>query len=277
MLFGVSHRTLALGLTLTAVISAQDVVQNSDVRDGLPPLRANFTGSRTAGADQTAATVNAAPNISNEMRADIMMARKMFREAIEMYKLAPQDSPVVLNKIGIAYHQLAELQMAKRYYERSSKLKPSYAEAINNIGTVYYAQKSYRKAIASYKKALEYSPESASFLMNLGTAYFSRKNYELALATYQDALRIDPEVFEHRGTQGTTLEERSVEERAKFHYYLARTYAKAGSTDRALMYLRKALEEGFKDRNKILDEPEFAAFKDLDEFKQIMAMETKVL
>jgi len=265
MLFGVSHRTLAFGLVLAAVASAQE------------ELVRNFTGNRTAAADQTAAAVNTAPNISNEMRADIMMARKMYREAIEMYKQAPQDSPVVLNKIGIAYHQLAELQMAKRYYERSSKLKPSYAEAINNIGTVYYAQKSYRKAIASYKKALEYSPESASFLMNLGTAYFSRKNYELALSTYQEALKLDPEVFEHRGTHGTTLEERSVEERAKFHYYLARTYAKAGSMDRALLYLRKALEEGFKDRNKILDEPEFAALRDLDEFKQIMAMETKVL
>jgi len=170
MLFGVSHRTLAFGLVLAAVASAQE------------ELVRNFTGNRTAAADQTAAAVNTAPNISNEMRADIMMARKMYREAIEMYKQAPQDSPVVLNKIGIAYHQLAELQMAKRYYERSSKLKPSYAEAINNIGTVYYAQKSYRKAIASYKKALEYSPESASFLMNLGTAYFSRKNYELALS-----------------------------------------------------------------------------------------------
>jgi tetratricopeptide (TPR) repeat protein len=257
---------LAFGFAMAAgVLPAQDVIKR-------------FTsGTRGSASDQTAASANGAPSISNEMRADIMMARKMFREAIEMYKQAPQDSPVILNKIGIAYHQLAELQTAKRYYEKSTKLKPDYAEAINNIGTVYYAQKSYRKAIAAYKKSLEYSPESASVLMNLGTAYFSRKSYDLALATYQDALKLDPEVFEHRGTHGTTLEERSVEERAKFHYYLARTYAKAGSVERALMYLRKALEEGFKDRSKILGEPEFASIKELDEFKQIMAIDQKVL
>jgi len=266
MLFGVSHRTLAFGLALASAAAAQDVVSK-------------FTETRSAVAGQTTNVVNtpSAPGISLEMRADIMMARKMYREALDFYKQAPQDSPVVLNKMGIAHHQLTELQLAKRCYEQAAKAKPDYAEAINNIGTIYYAQKNYRRAITSYKKALEYNPTSASMLMNLGTAYFARKNYDLAFATYQEALKLDPEVFEHRGTNGTLLQERSVEERAKFHYYLAKTYAKAGSNERALMYLRKALEEGFKEKDKILGAPEFAAMREMDEFKVLMATEQKVL
>ena len=263
MSFGVSHRAFAFGLALTGAISGQDVVNK-------------FADTRGTGS-QTNSTSPATPVISNEMRADIMMARKMYREAIDFYQLAPQDSAVILNKIGIAHHQLTELQLARKYYERSAKAKPDYAEAINNLGTIYYAHKNYRRAITQYKKALEYSPESASMMMNLGTAYFARKNYDLAFVTYQQALKIDPEVFEHRGTHGTLLQERSVEERAKFHYYLAKTYAKAGATDRALLYLRKALEEGFKEKAKILSGPEFAAMLQMDEFKQIMAMEQKVL
>ena len=215
--------------------------------------------------------------LTPEMRADIMMARKMYREAIDMYKTAGVDSPIILNKTGIAYHQLSELASAKKCYERAAKIKPDYSEAINNLGTVYYAQKNYRRAIVSYKKALEIDPRSASVMSNLGTAYFARKNYDLALTTYQDALKLDPEVFEHRNTMGSTLVERSVEERAKFHFYLAKVYAKEGSYDRALMYLRKALEEGFKEKDKILGGAEFAALKDNEEFKQIMAMEQKVL
>ena len=39
---------------------------------------------------------------------------------------------------------------------------------------------------------------------------------------------LDPEVFENRSTQGVLLQERSVAERGKFHYYLAHTYAQAG-------------------------------------------------
>ncbi|MCL4401688.1 MAG: hypothetical protein M1436_03355, partial [Acidobacteria bacterium] len=81
--------------------------------------------------------------LTPERRGDILMVRKMYREAIETYREAPQ-SAIVLNKIGIAYHQIAQLDMAKRYYERSIKLDPRYSEAINNLGTIHYARRSYR-------------------------------------------------------------------------------------------------------------------------------------
>src|SRR5271156_1568955 len=60
--------------------------------------------------------------VSNELRGDIMMAKKMYREAIDTYKQIP-ESAVIENKIGIAYHQLTELDRAKRYYERAIKLE----------------------------------------------------------------------------------------------------------------------------------------------------------
>ncbi len=60
-------------------------------------------------------------------------------------------------------------------------------------------------------------------------------------------------------------------------YYLAQTYAKAGMNDRALQYIRKALEEGFKERKKFEEDPAFAAMKNLPEFKELMASEPRVL
>jgi tetratricopeptide (TPR) repeat protein len=214
--------------------------------------------------------------VSNELRGDIMMAKKMYREAIETYQQSPETA-VIENKIGIAYHQLMQLDRAKKYYERAIKLERSYSEAINNLGTVFYAQKSYRRAIGEYRKALRVNPNAASIMSNLGMAYFARKNYDLASATFQKAFEIDPTVFEHRGTSGVLLEERSVEERAKFHYYLAKTYAKAGKNDLALLYIRKALEEGFKERDKFLKEAEFESLRSDDEFKKIMLQEPKPL
>lgn len=217
------------------------------------------------------------PNLTPERRGDILMARKMYREAIDTYREGPQDSAVIANKIGIAYHQLLELDAAKKQYERAIKLNPRYAEAINNLGTVYYGRKSYRRAINEYKKALRIDPDSASFVSNLGTAYFARKKYKDAVEQYQLALRLDPEVFERRSSFGTTLEERTVEERAKLHYLWAKTYAKAGDEEHALQYVRKALEEGFKDRQKFRTDPEFAKLQDNPEFKQLLATEQKVL
>ena len=215
--------------------------------------------------------------VSPEMRCDIMMARKMYRDAVDCYKAVSDTSAVMANKTGIAYHQLADLANARKYYERSIKLSPKYAEAINNLGTVYYAQKSYRRAVSQYRRALALRPDFAPFLANLGTAYFARKQYPQAAATYAKALKIDPDVFERRDTQGTSVQDQSVEERAKYHYYVAKTYAQAGVHDRAIQYIRKALEEGFKDREKFLKEPEFMTLREDPEFKQLMAAEQKVL
>ena len=218
-----------------------------------------------------------APDLTPEMRGDILMARKMYREAVEMYSTVGSDSAIIANKIGIAYHQLMELDLARKNYERALRLDPKYSEAVNNLGTIFYARKSYRKAVSYYNRALKLKPNSASIYSNLGTAQFARKKYKQALEAYDTALSLDPEVFEHRGTQGVLLQERSVEERAKFHFYLAKTYAKAGAVDRALLYIRKSLEEGFKERDKFQSEPEFAKLQDLPEFKELMAAEPRVL
>jgi tetratricopeptide (TPR) repeat protein len=217
------------------------------------------------------------PPITPEMRGDIQMARKMFREAVESYSAADMRSAVILNKIGIAYHQMLELDLARRSYEKAVRTDPKYSEAVNNLGTIYYAKKNYRKAVSQYNKALKLKPESASIYSNLGTAQFARKKYKQATEAYEKALQLDPEVFEHRGTHGVLLQERSVAERAKFHFYLAKTYAKAGVVDRALAYIRKALEEGFKEKEKFQKEPEFAKLQELPEFQQLMALEPRVL
>jgi len=236
--------------------------------------------SAAIGQTQSNAALDGAkPQLSAETRGDIYMARKMYREAIETFRQGPAKDPVIQNKIGIAYHQMTQLDAARKYYEQAIRLKPDYMEAINNLGTVYYGKKSYRRAISVYRRALRVAPEdtrSASIYMNLGTAYFARKNYDLASEAYQTALRLDPDVFEHHGNFGVMLEERSVEERAKFHFYLAKLYAKEGRNELALQYLRKALEEGYKDK-KLADTPEFATIRDLPEFKEIMAREPRVL
>lgn len=217
------------------------------------------------------------PPLTTERKGDILMARKMYREAVETYQQAALDAAVIWNKIGIAYHQMMQLDNAKKHYEHAIKMNPKYSEAINNLGTVYYAKKDYKKATGYYEKALKLAPASASIWSNLGTAYFARKKYKEAFATYEKALSLDPEVFEHRNTYGVLLQERSVEERARFHYYLARTYAKAGMNERALQYLRKALEEGLKERDEVAKAPEFAALKENAEFQQLLASEPRVL
>jgi tetratricopeptide (TPR) repeat protein len=212
-------------------------------------------------------------------RGDLYMARKMFREAIDMYRRAMTGARdyFLQNKIGMAYQHMQNNGAAKKSYNQALKLNSQYWEARNNLGTLAYERKDYRGAIREYTRALVLNPNSATVYSNLGTAYFARKRYQEAAKAYQQAVNLDPDVFDKHGTAGSILQERSIEERAKFHYYMAKTYAEAGMLDRALLSIRKALEEGFKDKQKFLEEPAFAALQDLPEFKQVIAAEIRVL
>jgi len=231
----------------------------------------------TQTAASPAGSETAPPPLTPEKRGDVLMARKMYREAVESYEQAPQDSAIVWNKMGIAYHQMMQLDAAMKRYRKSIRLDGKYPEAINNLGTIFYAEKRYSRATTYYKRALKFSPLAASIYSNLGTAYFAQKKYKDARAAYDKALQLDPEVFEHRSTYGVMLQERTIEERAKFHYYLAQLYAQKGQNERALLYIRKALEEGFADRKKLLQDPEFATLRALPEFKELLSLEPHVL
>jgi tetratricopeptide (TPR) repeat protein len=213
-------------------------------------------------------TVESPPSqeLTAERRADIFMARKMYREAVETYHTAinaePKDARLY-NKLGIAYHQQMMFGEARRSYERAAKIDQDFAQAINNMGTVYYAQRRYKKAAGMYRKALKLTPNSASIHSNLGTALFARKKFKQATQEYLIALQLDPEVFEHRNTVGTLLQERSVEDRARYMYFLAKAYAAAGIYDRALLYLRRSLEEGLgRKPDSIASEKEFEPLRE---------------
>ena len=255
-----STRTFFLLCVSAAVVVAQDSSSGFRARVDVPPV---------SNAEK--------PSLSTETRGDIYMARKMYREAIDMYRQGPANSAVLANKIGIAFHQMSQVELARKNYQRAVKLDPKYPEAINNLGTIYYAQKDYGRAIKCYKRALKLSAASASVYSNLGSAYFGRKEYKLATQCYQHALELDPDVFEHHSNFGTLMMERDVEERATFHLYMAKMYAKNGANERALIYLRKALEEGVKDREKIPSIPEFAQLKKDPAFLELLAENPKPL
>jgi tetratricopeptide (TPR) repeat protein len=203
------------------------------------------------------------PELTDEQLADLYMVRKDYREATIVYKrLADQNprNPVFLNKLGIALHQQEALAQALKYYERASKVDPSYADAQNNIGTIWYQRKRFGKAIKSYQKAIAIRSDMAVLYSNLAYAYFGDKKYEQAIASFRQALVLDPQFFEHNSSRsGSLLQDRSVGDRGRFYYLLAKSFAEAGNLDRCLIYLRKAKDEGYKELAALKTDPSFSA------------------
>jgi tetratricopeptide (TPR) repeat protein len=229
-------------------------------------------------ADQVAmATLPSRRQLPPEELADIFMARKKYREALEQYQRCDRTSAVVVNKTGIAFHELLDLPSAMAEYRRATKLDPHYPEAFNNLGTVYYSQKRFRGAIHLYRTALRLAPDSATVYSNLGSAYFSTHHFKDAMAAYQKALDLDPNVFLSNSSSGVLLQEQNVEDKATFHYYMARVYVRKGMTELALQNIRRSLEEGFKDPRKFRQEAEFAVLNGNPEFEALMKREPRAL
>jgi tetratricopeptide (TPR) repeat protein len=208
--------------------------------------------------------------VSPEVRGDIMMAHQRYVAALDAYKQGPIDSAVLWNKMGIANHHMFNLREAQKDYEKALKLNPHYPEALNNLGAVYYGQKQYHDAERAYMKALKLSPKSAMFYSNLGTAYLAEGKYKKGAQCYATALALDPNVFESDPT-ARIAETGPTHEIAILNYLLAKTYAQAGRKTEALIYLRKALDEGYNDRKKILEEKEFAILRDVPEFQRMLS------
>ncbi|HLV89397.1 MAG TPA: tetratricopeptide repeat protein [Candidatus Sulfotelmatobacter sp.] len=215
-----------------------------------------------------------------ETRADQLRAEKLYLDALDYYRAAVLKEPTsgrILNKIGITELMMQRYNEAKKSFERSIKVDHKLADAYNNLGVVYYEQKRYSPAIKQYHKAIEIDGNSASFFSNLGAALFAKRDFEPAISAYQRAVEIDPDVFERSSRAGVQAQLPSPEDRARYDYTVARLYAKMGFSDRSLEYLRKALEEGYKNFNNVYKDAEFSELRKDKRFAELVSMKTPAL
>jgi tetratricopeptide (TPR) repeat protein len=233
------------------------------------------TASQKAAVPQgTQGVVLSGPQPTPEQLGDILAARQRYQAAIEAYQKAPQDSADVWNKMGIAYQMMYDLADASRCYLASLKIDPRNGSVLNNLGTTYDALKQYADAERMYRRALKYEPRSAVTLKNLGTSQMAEHKYKQGTQSYQAALAIDPHIFENR--PGPTVgNPTSAQNRGAMNFYMAKTCVRAGMNDRAIEFLRLALNEGFTNPKKITADREFSVLHGIPAFEQLLAEQTR--
>ncbi len=207
-----------------------------------------------------------------DQKADILMARGEYAAAIAAYQQGNLKSAVVWNNIGMAYHHLFALEQARKAYQQAITINPRFAAASNNLAAVYYGQHNFKDAEHWYKRALKHTSESAVIYCNLGTAYFAEDKYKKGVKMYQKAFSIDQGVFAP-GQAALVEGGGSREQRVAINYYIAQTFASAGKQEQALLYLRKAMDEGFNDRKRLIEDKEFATLRTTPQFQQLLDQE----
>jgi tetratricopeptide (TPR) repeat protein len=198
-----------------------------------------------------------------EERAKVQLAEKRYEAAIQSYQELLKGDPknaLFMNMIGIAYLDLSNYDQAKKYFARASKADKKYSSAVNNLGMVYYHQKNFRSAIRQYQRAVAIDPNQAGTHSNLGFAYYNSNKFVEAATEFQKALDLDPTIFERNDRAGSMVQDRSVSNHGLFFFTMAKVYAQKGDAAHCAEYLRKSLDEGYKDVGKAATDP---AFKDV--------------
>ncbi len=215
-----------------------------------------------------------------EKRGDDLRADKAFLDAMDYYQAALKGAPgsaPLFNKIGICELMTQHYKEAIKSFERSIKADRGHADAYNNLGVTYYAERKLNAAIKDYQKAISIKNDAASYFSNLGTAYFGKKQFEKAIQSYAKAAQLDPEIFDRSSHAGVQAKLPSPEDRARYDYVLAKMYASNGAADRSLHYLKKAMEEGYKEIKNVYKDNEFATLRKDPRFAELRAAKTTAI
>lgn len=259
-----------LALLIIISISAPLQAQNSEqVEVGPPPIHRVAPPAAGASARELEA-------VGDQLQSD-----KNYLDAIDYYEAAlnkDRTNVVLLNKVGMSQLLLRRYKDARKNFDRAIKLNKNYANAYANLAVVYYQQGSYGKSIRYYDKAIQLDDTQAVFFNNRAASLFAKKQYEKATTDYNKALQLDPEILD-RATRGTGVQARlpSPMDIAHYDYVIAKLFARNGSNDRSLHYLKKAMEEGYPHIKDVYKDAEFGSLRKDPRFAELMAANTVVV
>jgi tetratricopeptide (TPR) repeat protein len=215
-----------------------------------------------------------------ERRGDELRTQKNFLDAVDYYQAALKWAPAsasVFNKIGICQLMTQRYKPAKKSFEHAIRADRRHSDAYNNLGVIYYQAHNYNGAIKHYEKAISLNNDAASYYSNMGAAYFGKKQFEKAIQNYSKAMELDPDIFERTSRAGVLAQLPSPEDRAHYDYVLAKLYARTGVPERSLHYLKKAMEEGYKDIKNVYRDNEFSTLRKDPRFAELMSAKTTAI
>ncbi len=122
-------------------------------------------------------------------------AVKKKQETILNYEKALEINPefqVVLEALGVIYHQEKREDEAIKVLKRLVKLDAMNFNANYLLGLNYYRKKMYSEMVTAYNRAVAVKPDLADAHYNLGMAYYYQTRYDMAIAALKKAVTLNP-------------------------------------------------------------------------------------
>jgi len=157
-----------------------------------------------------------------------------------------------------------------------------------NQGSLSLTEGNPDKAIIQLKEAVALNPDSPKAHNLLGIAYFQKKDYRLVSSHYglgtllaaqgrveesshyfSKGIELDPEFLDRNPAFVATFTSDALRNPEVLFTY-AKIYAVAGNVEKAVLYLQRAEEAGFKDWYRIGKEKEFEKVREDERIKDFI-------
>jgi tetratricopeptide (TPR) repeat protein len=256
------HRFWNLLPVLALLVALQAASQ------GQPTPNTQEVTPQPARSDSAPANARPVSLLAAEHLGDKLMDQGRYHAALDMYLRVESRTAKLWARIGNAYQLLFSFENAVSSYRESLRLEPDNARVMNNLAAALDQQGYHKNAELLYRKAIDLNPDSATYLRNLGTNLLAQHKFQEGSDAYGKALVIDPHILDNQSHAAMIL---SPAVNAEINYARARSCAEAGMTECAIMYLRKAIQEGAATRSRVTSDSDFQALLNDPDFKQFLA------
>lgn len=268
--------TLLAALTLCAANGPQtQAATAADVSQSAPaprPAEPSASAQQTTAVEPTLAEMRTMTAEQLDEAGDQLRQAKEYFAAVDCYRAAIRKHAVAAyyNKIAISELLLSNPMEAEKSAKKAVRKDKHLAEAWNNLAVSYYMRKRFKDAIRTYQRAISLKPGFASFHNNLAAALMDSKQFERGVAEYRRAFELDPSFFDHASQNGVSAHMGSPQDRAQFSFVMARLFAGNGDLDRALHFLRSAIEDGYPAIDEVYRDKEFTQVRNDERFLALM-------
>ncbi|HOW86270.1 MAG TPA: tetratricopeptide repeat protein [Candidatus Aminicenantes bacterium] len=189
----------------------------------------------------------------------LFLARGEYGKAAASFRTAAEarpDSAKARNFLGLCYFHDKDYALAREQFEKAIAADASFATAYNNLAGVCSIKNEFARAEELYKKALALSPDMVSANYNLGVLLCNLGRAKEGFGFISRGIALDPDYLEKNAEMTAAFNARSFDMKEAYFAY-ARAYAAAGDVGKAVAFLGKARDAGFKDWTRILRDAEF--------------------
>ncbi|MCX7954844.1 MAG: tetratricopeptide repeat protein [Bacteroidales bacterium] len=215
-------KTLIITIPIVGVYLYLTIDRNKDWRTSLSLYEADIKKSPDSGHMNYYYALELMNAVA--MKDGVVVKPEYLDSAIKYFRKSLKITPTfaeAYEQMGLAYYRKNQWDTALVYFDSALVYFPTKYSTYSYIGAIYFNRRQLQQAVDVFEKAVRYNPKFADGWFNLGSAYGETGQYEKAIEAFKKCLEFDPK-------------------KAEAYYFIGITYKNLGKPDLAEPYFQKA-------------------------------------